>query len=81
MNKGGKDIKTKNGIVKIPTNFRPLLPFTNKITTHNTFIKRVFLNGNKWVQHKKGNMAESNLLKTGLNNYGVGLSFNVYKDE
>ncbi len=80
-NKKYKEIKTKNGIVKIPTNFRPLLPFTDEIPSHNTFIKRIFINGNNWVQFKKGNGIESGLLRNNLNNYGIGIGFNVYKDE
>ena len=80
-NKKYKEIKSKRGTVKIPTNFRPLLPFTDEINAHNTFIKRVFISGNNWVQFKKGNGIESSLLRTNLNNYGVGINFNVYKDE
>ncbi|MCK8479671.1 hypothetical protein [Psychroserpens algicola] len=80
-NKKYKEIKGRNGTVKIPTNFRPLLPFTDEIETHNTFIKRVFISGNDWVQFKKGNGIESSLLKTNLNNYGVGINFNAYKEE
>ncbi|MEM5566989.1 hypothetical protein WNY78_17850 [Psychroserpens sp. AS72] len=80
-NKKYKEIKGRSGIVKIPTNFRPLLPFTNEINTHNTYIKRVFISGNKWVQFKKGNGIESSLLKTDLNNYGVGINYNEYRDE
>lgn len=79
-NKKYKEIKSKDGVVKIPTNFRPLLPFTDKIQKYNTFVKRVFLNGEDWVAFKKGNMASS-LLKAGLNNYGVGVSYRVYKDD
>ncbi|MFT4806193.1 MAG: hypothetical protein ACI9YE_003425, partial [Psychroserpens sp.] len=30
---------------------------------------------------KKGNAIESSLLKTNLNNYGVGINYNEYKDE
>ena len=80
-NKKYKEIKGKIGLVKIPTNFRPLLPFTDKIDAHNTYIKRVFISGNSWVQFKKGNGIESSLLKTNLNNYGVGINYNAYKDE
>lgn len=80
-NKKYKEIKSKNGIVKIPTNFRPLLPFTDEIPEHNTFIKRIFISGNNWVQFKKGNGIESSLLRTNLNNYGVGIDYNEYKDE
>ena len=79
-NKKYKEIKSQEGIVKIPTNFRPLLPFTDKIQEHNTFIKRVFLNGENWVSFKKGNMA-STLLNAGLNNYGVGVTYRVYKED
>ncbi|WP_323788104.1 hypothetical protein [Psychroserpens sp.] len=80
-NKKYKEIKTKTGSVKIPTNFRPLLPFTDEITDYRTYIKRVFIQGNNWVQFKKGNGIESGLLRTDLNNYGIGISFNIYKDE
>ncbi|NRA94081.1 MAG: hypothetical protein HRU26_15625 [Psychroserpens sp.] len=80
-NKKYKEIKTRDGMVKIPTNFRPLLPFTNEISGHRTFIKRVFIQGNNWVQFKEGNGIESSLLRTGLNNYGIGVSLKVYKDE
>ncbi|RKE98055.1 peptidase associated/transthyretin-like domain-containing protein [Ichthyenterobacterium magnum] len=80
-NKKYKEIKTRNKTVKIPTNFRPLLPFTDEISQYNTFIKRVFISGNNWVQFKKGNSIESSLLKSNLNNYGIGLGYNVYKDE
>ena len=80
-NKKYKEIKSNNGVVKIPTNFRPLLPFTDKINAHHTFVKRIFINGNKWVQFKKDNGIDSSLLRADINNYGVGLSFNTYKDE
>lgn len=80
-NKKYKEIKSNNGVVKIPTNFRPLLPFTDKIEDHRTYIKRVFINDNKWVQFKKGNGIESSLLRSNINNYGIGLSFNTYKDD
>ena len=80
-NKKYKEIKTREGIVKIPTNFRPLLPFTDQIPGNNTFIKRVFVDKNQWTQFKKGNIDDSSLLSAGLSNYGMGISFNVYKDE
>ncbi len=80
-NKKYKDIKTKNGIVKIPTNFRPLLPFTDDIETKNTFIKRVFINGNNWVKFDKGNGFKSSLLDQELYNYGIGITFKTFKDE
>ncbi|WP_299395753.1 hypothetical protein [uncultured Gelidibacter sp.] len=80
-NKKYKEIKSRDGsVVKIPTNFRPLLPFTDEISENRTFIKRVFVNGNKWTRFEKGSDFQSTLLQNGLNNYGMGLTYNVYKD-
>jgi len=79
-NKKYKEIKSKDGTVKIPTNFRPLLPFTDKISEHRTFIKRVFLSGNNWVPFEKGNLASS-LLNVGLTNYGVGVTYRIYEED
>lgn len=80
-NKKYKEIKNGGDIVKIPTNFRPLLPFTDKIAESRTFIKRVFVNDNKWSRFEKGSDVQSGLLKSGLNNYGVGLTLKIFKDE
>ncbi len=80
-NKKYQEVKTKRGIVKVSTTFRPLLPFTDQITAKRTYVKRIFLNGNKWVLYDKGNIQKSNLLKAGLNNYGIGLKMEVYKND
>ncbi|MBV7270542.1 carboxypeptidase-like regulatory domain-containing protein [Winogradskyella luteola] len=80
-NKKYKEIKTKNGIVKIPTNFRPLLPFTDRVKNKNTYIKRVFINGNNWVKFDKGNGFKSSLLDKNLHNYGIGLTYKTFKNE
>ncbi|MEN8884809.1 MAG: hypothetical protein ABF246_00305 [Winogradskyella sp.] len=80
-NKKYKEIKSKNGLVKIPTNFRPLLPFTDKIETSNTLIKRVFIGANNWAKFKKGNGFKSSLLDKNLTNYGIGLIYKTFKDE
>lgn len=79
-NKKYKEVKSAGGIVKIPTNFRPLLPFTDKRNGNNTFIKRVFINNNDWKQFRKGNGFKSNLLDQGLVNYGVGVTYKVFKE-
>lgn len=80
-NKKYKEIKSKNGnVVKIPTNFRPLLPFTDKVESKNTFVKRVFINGNNWVKFDKGNRFRSSLLDRNLYNYGIGLTLKTFKD-
>ncbi|REG87617.1 hypothetical protein [Winogradskyella sediminis] len=81
-NKKYKEIVSNSGgVVKIPTNFRPLLPFTDEIESKNTFIKRVFINGNNWVKFDKGNHFKSSLLDKNLFNYGIGLTYKTYKDE
>lgn len=79
-NKKYQEIKTKRGIVKVSTTFRPLLPFTDKISDSRTYVKRIFLNKNKWVIYNKKNIQNSNLLSLGLNNYGLGLKMKVYKE-
>lgn len=80
-NKKYREVKTKRGLVKVSTTFRPLLPFTDKIKTKNTYVKRVFLNGNQWVSFDKQNIQNlSKLLHEGLNNYGMGLELKVYQE-
>ncbi|HZW63186.1 MAG TPA: hypothetical protein VFF15_06045 [Flavobacteriaceae bacterium] len=80
-NKKYKEIKSRNSIVKIPTNFRPLLPFTSEIPENRTYIKRVFIHGNAWTLFSRESMGRSTLLDAGLNNYGMGISYRVFKDE
>ena len=80
-NKKYKEIKTKDGTVKIPTNFRPLLPFTAEIQNKNTFIRRIFINGNNWINFDKGNGFRSSLLDQNLYNYGIGITLKTFKDE
>ncbi|WP_452224148.1 hypothetical protein [Lacinutrix chionoecetis] len=80
-NKKYQEIKTKRGIVKVSTTFRPLLPFTDEISEKRTYVKRVFLDGGKWVLFDKENISNSNLLKVGLNNYGLGIQMEVYKED
>jgi hypothetical protein len=79
-NKKYQEVKTRKGIVKVSTTFRPLLPFTNKIPKKRTYIKRVFLDDNEWIQYNKQNISRSKLLASGLNNYGMGLKMKVYQN-
>lgn len=79
-NKKYQEVKTRRGIVKVSTTFRPLLPFTNKIPTKRTFIKRIFLDNNKWIRYEKQNIERSKLLAEGLNNYGIGLKIKAYQN-
>ena len=80
-NKKYKEVKTKKGIVKVSTTFRPLLPFTDQIKEKKTFVKRIFLNNNQWERYDKQNTYQSKLIKEGLVNYGIGLEMRVYKEE
>ena len=81
-NKKYKEIKSKSGgIIKIPTNFRPLLPFTDQMETKNTYIKRVFINGNNWTKFDKGNGLKSGLLNNNLYNYGIGITFKTFTND
>jgi hypothetical protein len=77
-NKKYQEVKTRRGIVKVSTTFRPLLPFTNEMSGKRTFVKRIFLNDGDWILFDKQNISNSNLLATGMNNYGIGLKAEVY---
>lgn len=77
-NKKYQEVKTRRGIVKVSTTFRPLLPFTNTILEKRTFVKRIFLNDGNWILFDKKNISNSNLLAKGMNNYGIGLKAEVY---
>lgn len=77
-NKKYKEVKTRRGIVKVSTTFRPLLPFTNTIKEKRTFVKRIFINNGNWILFDKQNISNSNLLTKGMNNYGIGLKTEVY---
>jgi len=77
-NKKYQEVKTRRGIVKVSTTFRPLLPFTDKISEKRTFVKRIFLHDGNWVLFDKQNISKSNLLATGMNNYGIGMEAEVY---
>lgn len=75
-----REIKTARGIQKISTSFRPLLPFTNKLNTQNTYVRRIFFNNKKWQIFDKSYNAKSKLIQTGHRNYGMGAEFKVFKN-
>lgn len=78
-NKKYQEVKTRKGIVKVSTTFRPLLPFTDKIPAKRTYTKRIFLNNNNWICFEKKNISNNKLLISGLNNYGMGMEMKVYQ--
>lgn len=79
-NKKYKEVKGRNGMVKIPTNFRPLLPFTDEWADYRTFTKRAFINGNQWKAFVPNYGIESRLLDKGFANYGIGVTLKTFKD-
>jgi hypothetical protein len=79
-NKKYKEIKGPNGMVKIPTNFRPLLPFTDEIKDYRTFVKRIFVLNNQWRAFIPNNGISSTLLDKGFYNYGIGVTLKAFKD-
>lgn len=80
-NKKYQEVKTRKGIVKVSTTFRPLLPFTEKIVEKRTFTKRIFLDDNDWIRFEKKNVPNNKLLLSGLNNYGMGMEMKVYQEK
>ena len=75
-----REVKTARGIQKISTSFRPLLPFTDKLTNQNTYVRRVFLNDKKWQLFDKTYNEKSKLIQTGHRNYGMGAEFKVFEN-
>jgi len=78
-NKKYQEVKTRKGIVKVSTTFRPLLPFTDQIPSKRTYTKRIFLDNNEWIRFEKKSISNNKLLASGLNNYGMGMEMKVYQ--
>ena len=78
QNKKYNEVKTRRGIEKISTTFRPLLPFTDALPEQQTFVRRVFLNNKKWQVFDKSYNENSKLIQTGQKNYGMGSLLHVY---
>ncbi len=75
-----REVKTSRGIQKIATSFRPLLPFSNKLGTQNTYVRRIFFNDKKWQVFDISYNKNSKLIQSGYRNYGMGAIFKVYQD-
>ncbi len=74
------EIETPRGMQKVSVTFRPLLPFTNKLPNQKTFVRRVFFNEKQWQVFDRTYNVNSNLVKMGFVNYGMGAVLHVYKD-
>ncbi len=76
-----REIKTKRGIQKISTAFRPLLPFTNEFPAQRTYVRRIFLNNKKWQVFDETYNENSNLIKGGYRHYGMGTVLHVFEEK
>lgn len=72
------EVKTRRGIQKISTTFRPLLPFTDALPQQQTFVRRVFFNNKKWQVFDQTYNENSKLIQSGQRNYGMGALLHVY---
>lgn len=75
-----REIKTRAGIKKISTAFRPLLPFSNERSGQKTFVRRVFLNNKKWQVFDERYNENSNLILGNHRNYAMGAVMHVYQE-
>ncbi len=76
-----REVKTRRGIQKISTAFRPLLPFTNQLSSQKTYVRRIFLNNKKWQVFDKTYNENSNLILSGSRNYGMGTIVHVFEEK
>jgi len=75
-----REIKTRAGIKKISTAFRPLLPFSNNLPNAQTFVRRVFHNNKKWQVFDERYNENSNLIQGNHRNYAMGAVMHVYQE-
>jgi len=75
-----REIKTRAGIKKISTAFRPLLPFSNELPNAQTFVRRVFHNNKKWQVFDERYNENSNLIQGNHRNYAMGAVMHVYQE-
>ena len=75
-----REIKTRAGVKKISTAFRPLLPFSNQRSNQKTFVRRVFLNKRKWQIFDERYNENSMLIQGNYRNYAMGATLHVYQE-
>ncbi len=73
-----REIKTRRGLEKISTTYRPLLPFTDKIEGKQTWVRRIFFNNRTWQPFDLSYNPNSKLVRSGHDNYGMGAILKVY---
>lgn len=72
------EYETRRGIEKIAISFRPLLPLTNQIQGEKTFVRRIFFNDKQWQPFNFDYNPNSELLRKGYKNYGMGAKMRIY---
>lgn len=72
------EYETRRGIEKIAISFRPLLPLTNHIQGEKTFVRRIFFKDKQWQPFNFDYNPNSELLRKGYKNYGMGAKLHVY---
>lgn len=75
------EYKTKRGIEKIAISFRPLLPLTNQLSGKQTVVRRIFFNNKKWQTFNFDYNPNSELLRNGYDNYGMGAKLHVFNND
>jgi len=76
-----REIKTRRGYRKVSTTYRPLLPFTDELDATVTYVRRVFLNDKQWQIYDLTYNRNSALVRSGHDNYGMGVEMRVYVNE
>lgn len=74
------EYETPGGIERIAISFRPLLPLTNQISGQKTLVRRIFFNDKKWQAFDFNYNPNSELLRKGYKNYGMGAKLHVYEE-
>ncbi|MFT5926362.1 MAG: hypothetical protein ACI9WL_001108 [Rubritalea sp.] len=76
-----REIKTRDGVEKVSTTYRPLLPFTKEIEGQNTWVRRIFFNHKTWQLFDLTYNPNSKLVRSGHDDYGMGAEFKVFYRE
>jgi hypothetical protein len=74
-----REIRTRRGMEKISTTYRPLLPFTDEIDGKQTWVRRIFFNNKAWQLFDLSYNPNSKLVRSGHDNYGLGVVLKVYE--
>ncbi|WP_194851377.1 peptidase associated/transthyretin-like domain-containing protein [Nonlabens antarcticus] len=74
-----REIRTRRGLEKISTTYRPLLPFSDEIEGNKTWVRRIFFNNKTWQPFDLSYNPNSNLVRSGHDNYGMGAILKVYE--